>query len=43
MTIEGKWIDMVVHTFSRCGVQPGKLPAAPAAPLSFLHRHFVTD
>ena len=23
MTIEGKWIDMFVHTFSLCGVQPG--------------------
>ena len=23
MTIEGKWIDMFVHTFNLCGVQPG--------------------
>ena len=23
MTIEAKWIDMFVHTFSLCGVQPG--------------------
>ena len=23
MTIEGQWIDMFVHTFSLCGVQPG--------------------
>ena len=42
MTIEGKWIDLFVHTFSRCGVQPGKLLAASVAPLSFQHRHFVT-